>query len=120
MKKILRIDLEYDWVLSRIDDAKYPVEVLKDKFVKGKVEKVSDSYLHLTLSVDESDYEKLKNKIASFFAYKYGKTSVYALTFSDKEHAEEENESEQKKEDSKEFTLDDTLGLVNILVGAKE
>ena len=120
MKKILRIDLEYDWVLSRIDDAKYPVEVLKDKFVKGKVERVSDSYLHLTLSVDESDYEKLKNKIASFFAYKYGKTSVYALTFSDKEHAEEEIESEQKKEDSKEFTLDDTLGLVNILVGAKE
>jgi len=76
--------------------------------------------LHLTLSVDENDYEKLKNKIASFFAYKYGKTSVYALTFSDKEPAEEESESEQKKEDSEEFTLDDTLGLVNILVGAKD
>lgn len=104
MKKILRIDLEYNWVLSRIDDAKYPVEVIKDKFVKGKVERVSDSYLHLTLSVDENDYEKLKNKIASFFAYKYGKTSVYALNFSDKEPATEE-ESEQKRKIRKNLPL---------------
>lgn len=39
MKKTLRIELDYNWVLTRIDDAKYPVEVLKDRFVKGKIEK---------------------------------------------------------------------------------
>ena len=55
MKKTLRIELDYKWVLARIDDAKYPVEVLKDRFVKGKIEKISESYLHLTLAVDEND-----------------------------------------------------------------
>lgn len=60
MKKTLRIELDYNWVLTRIDDAKYPVEVLKDRFVKGKIEKINESYLHLTLAVDENDYEKQK------------------------------------------------------------
>ena len=60
----MRIELDYKWVLTRIDDAKYPVEVLKDRFVKGKIEKISESYLHLTLAVDENDYEKIKNKIS--------------------------------------------------------
>ncbi|UKI20935.1 MAG: hypothetical protein L6V83_04940 [Christensenella sp.] len=62
MKKTLRIELDYNWVLTRIDDAKYPVEVLKDRFVKGKIEKINESYLHLTLAVDENDYEKTKTK----------------------------------------------------------
>lgn len=73
MKKTLRIELDYNWVLTRIDDAKYPVEVLKDRFVKGKIEKINESYLHLTLAVDENDYEKTKNKISTFFAQNTGR-----------------------------------------------
>lgn len=122
MKKILRIDLDYNWVLTRIDDAKYPIEVLKDKFLKGKISKISESYLHLTLSVEENDYEKTKNKISSFFAYKYGKNNVYALRFSDSEPSEADKKAADKSASDVEeiVSLDDTLELVNVLVGARE
>ncbi len=128
MKKTLRIELDYKWVLTRIDDAKYPVEVLKDRFVKGKIEKISESYLHLTLSVDENDYEKTKNKISSFFAQKYGKSNLSALSFSDCEpNTDDESGKSQGKAHSDNSgntqdprTIDDTLELVNTLVGAQE
>lgn len=126
MKKTLRIELDYTWVLTRIDDAKYPVEVLKDKFVKGKIEKISESYLHLTLAVDENDYEKIKNKISTFFAQKYGKTNLSALSFSDSEpntddiNAESNNDSVENGNAQEPHTIDDTLELVNTLVGARE
>ena len=128
MKKTLRIELDYNWVLTRIDDAKYPVEVLKDRFVKGKIEKISESYLHLTLAVDENDYEKTKNKISMFFAQKYGKPNLSALSFSDCEpNTDDESGKSQDKAhsdnngNSKEpHTIDDTLELVNTLVGAQE
>lgn len=103
-------------MLTRIDDAKYPVEVLKDRFVKGKIEKISESYLHLTLAVDENDYEKTKNKISSFFAQKYGKSNLSALSFSDCEpNTDDESGNAQEPR-----TIDDTLELVNTLVGAQE
>lgn len=112
----MRIELDYKWVLTRIDDAKYPVEVLKDRFVKGKIEKISESYLHLTLAVDENDYEKTKNKISSFFAQKYGKSNLSALSFSDCEpNTDDESGNAQEPR-----TIDDTLELVNTLVGAQE
>lgn len=127
MKKTLRIELDYNWVLTRIDDAKYPVEVLKDKFVKGKIEKISESYLHLTLAVDENDYEKTKNKISTFFAQKYGKSNLSALSFSDSEPNADDENDESKNKDSVEnrnaqqpHTIDDTLELINTLVGAQE
>lgn len=98
MKKTLRIELDYNWVLTRIDDAKYPVEVLKDRFVKGKIEKINESYLHLTLAVDENDYEKTKNKISTFFAQKYGKSNLSALSFSDCEpNTDVENDESKTK-----------------------
>lgn len=115
-------------MLTRIDDAKYPVEVLKDRFVKDKIEKISESYLHLTLAVDENDYEKIKNKISSFFAQKYGKSNLSALSFSDCEpNTDDESGKSQDKAHSDKSgnaqeprTIDDTLELVNTLVGAQE
>lgn len=115
-------------MLTRIDDAKYPVEVLKDRFVKGKIEKISESYLHLTLAVDENDYEKIKNKISSFFAQKYGKSNLSALSFSDCEpNTDDKSGKSQDKAHSDNSgntqdprTIDDTLELVNTLVGAQE
>lgn len=124
----MRIELDYKWVLTRIDDAKYPVEVLKDRFVKDKIEKISESYLHLTLAVDENDYEKIKNKISSFFAQKYGKSNLSALSFSDCEpNTDDKSGKTQDKAHSDNSgntqdprTIDDTLELVNTLVGAQE
>ena len=115
MKKTLRIELDYNWVLTRIDDAKYPVEVLKDRFVKGKIEKINESYLHLTLAVDENDYEKTKNKISTFFAQKYGKANLSALSFSDcepntnVENDESKNKDSDKSDNTQDpHTIDDT------------
>lgn len=124
----MRIELDYKWVLTRIDDAKYPVEVLKDRFVKGKIEKISESYLHLTLAVDENDYEKTKNKISSFFAQKYGKSNLSAWSFSDCEpNTDDKSGKSQDKAHSDNSgntqdprTIDNTLELVNTLVGAQE
>lgn len=86
MKKVLCIELSYGWVLSRIDDSKYPIEMLKDKLLRAsKFTVVSESYVHLTLEMDEKDVEKTKSKVTSFFTQKYGKDSIEALTFSDQD-----------------------------------
>lgn len=82
MKKYLCIELSYGWVLSRIDDSKFPIEMLKDKLLRAsKFTVVSESYVHLTLEMDEKDVEKTKSKVTSFFTQKYGKDSIEALTF---------------------------------------
>lgn len=86
MKKVLCIELSYGWVLSRIDDSKFPIEMLKDKLLRAsKFTVVSESYVHLTLEMDEKDVEKTKSKVTSFFTQKYGKDSIEALTFSDQD-----------------------------------
>lgn len=97
MKKTLRIELDYNWVLTRIDDAKYPVEVLKDRFVKGKIEKINESYLHLTLAVDENDYEKQKQNFDVLCA-KIRKDKSFGIEFSDCEpNTDVENDESKTK-----------------------
>lgn len=128
MKKYLCIELSYGWVLSRIDDSKYPIEMLKDKLLRGnKFTVVSESYVHLTLEMDEKDVEKTKSKATSFFTQKYGKDSLEALTFSDQDIVLdiEDDEDDVYGED---ITVNDegstplgnTLEKIDKLVGAKE
>lgn len=128
MKKYLCIELSYGWVLSRIDDSKYPIEMLKDKLLRGnKFTVVSESYVHLTFEMDEKDVEKTKSKATSFFTQKYGKDSLEALTFSDQDVVLdiEDDEDDVYGED---ITVNDegstplgnTLEKIDKLVGAKE
>lgn len=128
MKKYLCIELSYGWVLSRIDDSKYPIEMLKDKLLRGnKFTVVSESYVHLTLEMDEKDVEKTKSKATSFFTQKYGKDSLEALTFSDQDVVLdiEDDEDDVYGED---ITVNDegstplgnTLEKIDKLVGANE
>lgn len=82
MKKVLCIELSYTWVLTRIDDSKYPIETIKEKLLRGnKYNVVSESYVHLTLETNESDIEKIKARVTSIFTQKYGKENLDALSF---------------------------------------
>lgn len=134
MKKNLRIELDFEWVLSRLNDSKHPTDVLADKFVKGKIALVEKSCLHLVLSLDEEDIDKTKEKIGAFFAQKYGKSDLSALTFtvdgtqsanesavdsSQTSIADAENKSDDNKTSGK-FTVEELLEAVNALVGARE
>lgn len=128
MKKYLCIELSYGWVLSRIDDSKYPIEMLKDKLLRGnKFTVVSESYVHLTLEMDEKDVEKTKSKVTSFFTQKYGKESLEALTFSDQDVVSdiEDDEDDVYGEDTTandegSTPLGNTLEKIDKLVGANE
>lgn len=128
MKKVLCIELSYGWVLSRIDDSKYPIEMLKDKLLRGsKFTVVSESYVHLTLEMDEKDVEKTKSKVTSFFTQKYGKDSIEALTFSDQDVVSDIDDDEDDvygedttANDEGSTPLGNTLEKIDKLVGAKE
>lgn len=128
MKKVLCIELSYGWVLSRIDDSKYPIEMLKDKLLRAsKFTVVSESYVHLTLEMDEKDVEKTKSKVTSFFTQKYGKDSVEALTFSDQDVVSDIDDDEDDvygedttANDEGSTPLGNTLEKIDKLVGAKE
>lgn len=143
MKVNLRIDLDFDWVLSRINDSKHPSDVIADKFAKGKNTLVEKSCLHLILSVEEEELEKIEDKICAYVTQKYGKSDEERITFlvvGDKnvveedfaeqdEIAEEDEEddiviptSSEPKKSTKpgDMTLEETLDAVNALVGAKE
>lgn len=128
MKKYLCIELSYGWVLSRIDDSKYPIEMLKDKLLRGnKFTVVSESYVHLTLEMDEKDVEKTKSKVTSFFTQKYGKESLEALTFSDQDVVSDIDDDEDDVygedttvNDEGSTPLGNTLEKIDKLVGAKE
>lgn len=128
MKKYLCIELSYGWVLSRIDDSKYPIEMLKDKLLRGsKFTVVSESYVHLTLEMDEKDVEKTKSKVTSFFTQKYGKDSIEALTFSDQDVVSDIDDDEDDvygedttANDEGSTPLGNTLEKIDKLVGANE
>lgn len=128
MKKVLCIELSYGWVLSRIDDSKYPIEMLKDKLLRAsKFTVVSESYVHLTLEMDEKDVEKTKSKVTSFFTQKYGKDSIEALTFSDQDVVSDIDDDEDgvygedtTANDEGSTPLGNTLEKIDKLVGAKE
>lgn len=128
MKKVLCIELSYGWVLSRIDDSKYPIEMLKDKLLRAsKFTVVSESYVHLTLEMDEKDVEKTKSKVTSFFTQKYGKDSIEALTFSDQDVVSDIDDDEDDvygedttANDEGSTPLGNTLEKIDKLVGAKE
>lgn len=128
MKKYLCIELSYGWVLSRIDDSKYPIEMLKDKLLRAsKFTVVSESYVHLTLEMDEKDVEKTKSKVTSFFTQKYGKDSIEALTFSDHDVVSDIDDDEDDvygedttANDEGSTPLGNTLEKIDKLVGAKE
>lgn len=128
MKKVLCIELSYGWVLSRIDDSKYPIEMLKDKLLRAsKFTVVSESYVHLTLEMDEKDVEKTKSKVTSFFTQKYGKDSIEALTFSDQDVVSDidDDEDDVYGEDTTanvegSTPLGNTLEKIDKLVGANE
>lgn len=128
MKKVLCIELSYGWVLSRIDDSKYPIEMLKDKLLRtSKFTVVSESYVHLTLEMDEKDVEKTKSKVTSFFTQKYGKDSIEALTFSDQDVVSDIDDDEDDvygedttANDEGSTPLGNTLEKIDKLVGAKE
>lgn len=128
MKKYLCIELSYGWVLSRIDDSKYPIEMLKDKLLRAsKFTVVSESYVHLTLEMDEKDVEKTKSKVTSFFTQKYGKDSIEALTFSDQDVVSDIDDDEDDvygedttANDEGSTPLGNTLEKIDKLVGAKE
>lgn len=128
MKKVLCIELSYGWVLSRIDDSKYPIEMLKDKLLRAsKFTVVSESYVHLTLEMDEKDVEKTKSKVTSFFTQKYGKDSVEALTFSDQDVVSDIDDDEDDvygedttANDEGSTPLGNTLEKIDKLVGANE
>ena len=128
MKKVLCIELSYGWVLSRIDDSKYPIEMLKDKLLRAsKFTVVSESYVHLTLEMDEKDVEKTKSKVTSFFTQKYGKDSIEALTFSDQDVVSDAEDDEDDvygedttANDEGSTPLGNTLEKIDKLVGANE
>lgn len=128
MKKVLCIELSYGWVLSRIDDSKYPIEMLKDKLLRAsEFTVVSESYVHLTLEMDEKDVEKTKSKVTSFFTQKYGKDSIEALTFSDQDVVSDIDDDEDDvygedttANDEGSTPLGNTLEKIDKLVGAKE
>lgn len=128
MKKVLCIELSYGWVLSRIDDSKYPIEMLKDKLLRAsKFTVVSESYVHLTLEMDEKDVEKTKSKVTSFFTQKYGKDSIEALTFSDQDVVSDIDDDEDDvygedttANDEGSTPLGNTLEKIDKLVGANE
>ena len=128
MKKVLCIELSYGWVLSRIDDSKYPIEMLKDKLLRAsKFTVVSESYVHLTLEMDEKDVEKTKSKVTSFFTQKYGKDSIEALTFSDQDVVSDIDDDEDDvygedttANDEGSTPLGNTLEKIDKLVGASE
>lgn len=128
MKKVLCIELSYGWVLSRIDDSKFPIEMLKDKLLRAsKFTVVSESYVHLTLEMDEKDVEKTKSKVTSFFTQKYGKDSIEALTFSDQDVVSDIDDDEDDvygedttANDEGSTPLGNTLEKIDKLVGAKE
>lgn len=128
MKKYLCIELSYGWVLSRIDDSKFPIEMLKDKLLRAsKFTVVSESYVHLTLEMDEKDVEKTKSKVTSFFTQKYGKDSIEALTFSDQDVVSNIDDDEDDvygedttANDEGSTPLGNTLEKIDKLVGAKE
>ncbi len=128
MKKYLCIELSYGWVLSRIDDSKYPIEMLKDKLLRAsKFTVVSESYVHLTLEMDEKDVEKTKSKVTSFFTQKYGKDSIEALTFSDQDVVSDIDDDEDDvygedttANDEGSTPLGNTLEKIDKLVGANE
>lgn len=128
MKKVLCIELSYGWVLSRIDDSKYPIEMLKDKLLRAsKFTVVSESYVHLTLEMDEKDVEKTKSKVTSFFTQKYGKDSIEALTFSDQDVVSDIDDDEDDvygedttANDDGSTPLGNTLEKIDKLVGANE
>lgn len=128
MKKVLCIELSYGWVLSRIEDSKYPIEMLKDKLLRAsKFTVVSESYVHLTLEMDEKDVEKTKSKVTSFFTQKYGKDSIEALTFSDQDVVSDIDDDEDDvygedttANDEGSTPLGNTLEKIDKLVGAKE
>lgn len=128
MKKYLCIELSYGWVLSRIDDSKFPIEMLKDKLLRAsKFTVVSESYVHLTLEMDEKDVEKTKSKVTSFFTQKYGKDSIEALTFSDQDVVSDIDDDEDDvygedttANDEGSTPLGNTLEKIDKLVGAKE
>lgn len=128
MKKVLCIELSYGWVLSRIDDSKFPIEMLKDKLLRAsKFTVVSESYVHLTLEMDEKDVEKTKSKVTSFFTQKYGKDSIEALTFSDQDVVSNIDDDEDDvygedttANDEGSTPLGNTLEKIDKLVGAKE
>lgn len=128
MKKYLCIELSYGWVLSRIDDSKYPIETIKEKLLRGnKYNVVSESYVHLTLEMDEKDVEKTKSKVTSFFTQKYGKDSIEALTFSDQDVVSDIDDDEDDvygedttANDEGSTPLGNTLEKIDKLVGANE
>lgn len=127
MKKVLCIELSYTWVLTRIDDSKYPIETIKEKLLRGnKYNVVSESYVHLTLETDERDIEKVKARVTSIFTQKYGKENLDALSFSDRDKfADDESTDISEDEDfdvdeEESAPLGDVLEKVETLVGAKE
>lgn len=127
MKKVLCIELSYTWVLTRIDDSKYPIETIKEKLLRGnKYNVVSESYVHLTLETNESDIEKIKARVTSIFTQKYGKENLDALSFSDRDKfADDESTDISKDEDvdveeEESAPLGDVLERIETLVGAKE
>lgn len=127
MKKVLCIELSYTWVLTRIDDSKYPIETIKEKLLRGnKYNVVSESYVHLTLETNESDIEKIKARVTSIFTQKYGKENLDALSFSDRDKfADDESTDISEEEDvdveeEESAPLGDVLERIETLVGAKE
>lgn len=127
MKKVLCIELSYTWVLTRIDDSKYPIETIKEKLLRGnKYNVVSESYVHLTLETNESDIEKTKARVTSIFTQKYGKENLDALSFSDRDKfADDESTDISEDEDvdveeEESAPLGDVLERIETLVGAKE
>ncbi len=127
MKKVLCIELSYTWVLTRIDDSKYPIETIKEKLLRGnKYNVVSESYVHLTLETNESDIEKIKARVTSIFTQKYGKENLDALSFSDRDKfADDESTDISEDEDvdveeEESAPLEDVLERIETLVGAKE
>lgn len=127
MKKVLCIELSYTWVLTRIDDSKYPIETIKEKLLRGnKYNVVSESYVHLTLETDERDIEKVKARVTSIFTQKYGKENLDALSFSDRDKfADDESTDISEDEDfdvdeEESAPLGDVLERIETLVGAKE
>lgn len=127
MKKVLCIELSYTWVLTRIDDSKYPIETIKEKLLRGnKYNVVSESYVHLTLETDERDIEKVKARVTSIFTQKYGKENLDALSFSDRDKfADDESTDISEDEDvdvyeEESAPLGDVFEKIETLVGAKE
>ena len=113
MKKVLCIELSYGWVLSRIDDSKYPIEMLKDKLLRAsKFTVVSESYVHLTLEMDEKDVEKTKSKVTSF-----SDQDVVSDIDDDEDDVYGEDTTAN---DEGSTPLGNTLEKIDKLVGAKE